>query len=192
MFVFYKRGESNNKGFTLIELLVVISIIGMLSSVVMAGLTSARKKARATKFVSEMNQLKTAFELYRTDKGSYPFANLIGSAQGDDKSYSVISTSLSSGKGLKDELVTNKYISIIPVLSDCPTTCWSGTFGSGTIPEDYGYITLNGILSGPEYSCNNTNFKEYLFYACNNQISPNYPHLTGDSGNYSNCYCFGQ
>jgi prepilin-type N-terminal cleavage/methylation domain-containing protein len=36
----------NNKGFTLIELLVVISIIGMMSSVVLAAVNSARDKAK--------------------------------------------------------------------------------------------------------------------------------------------------
>ncbi|HVY72566.1 MAG TPA: type II secretion system protein [Candidatus Paceibacterota bacterium] len=60
------------KGFTLIELLVVISIIGILASVVLVSLTSARVKARDARRVSDLHQLQTALELYATNHGSYP------------------------------------------------------------------------------------------------------------------------
>jgi prepilin-type N-terminal cleavage/methylation domain-containing protein len=61
-------------GFTLIELLVVIAIVGVLSSVVLASLNSARVKARNSLRVSTLRQLKNAFNMYYSDFGSYPSA----------------------------------------------------------------------------------------------------------------------
>jgi prepilin-type N-terminal cleavage/methylation domain-containing protein len=66
------RNNTIRGGFTLIELLVVIAIIGLLSSVVLASLASARVKARdATRF-SDIKQLQTAVELYYSAHGYYP------------------------------------------------------------------------------------------------------------------------
>lgn len=63
---------NKKSGFTLIELLVVISIISLLSSVALTGLSSARAKARDSKKVQTMIQLRTAAELYRTQNNNYP------------------------------------------------------------------------------------------------------------------------
>lgn len=60
------------KGFTLIELLVVISIIGMLSSIILASLNSARAKARDANRVAQVKQLQNALEIYYNDHGDYP------------------------------------------------------------------------------------------------------------------------
>ncbi len=46
-----------SRGFTLIELLVVIAIIGILSSVVLASLNSARAKGRDSRRVSDLKQM---------------------------------------------------------------------------------------------------------------------------------------
>ncbi len=63
-----------NKGFTLIELLVVIAIIGILSSVVLASLNSARKKARDARRVADIKQVQLALELYFDANRNYPTA----------------------------------------------------------------------------------------------------------------------
>lgn len=65
--------RSSERGFTLIELLVVIAIIGVLSSVVLASLNSARAKARTAQRVSSTREVEKALQEYAIDNGgSFP------------------------------------------------------------------------------------------------------------------------
>ena len=82
-----------NRGFTLIELLVVIAIIGILSSVVLASLNSARQKGRDARRLSDVKQLRTAMDLYYDSTQFYP---------------------LTIGTTAASVLVTGGYISTIP------------------------------------------------------------------------------
>lgn len=64
--------RNKNQGFTLIELLVVIAIIGLLASVVLLALNSARAKSRDAKRLADIRQLASALELFFNDRNSYP------------------------------------------------------------------------------------------------------------------------
>ena len=59
------------KGFTLIELLVVISIIGLLSSVVLSSLSSARNKGATVAVKATMRQIANQAALYRSSNSSF-------------------------------------------------------------------------------------------------------------------------
>lgn len=59
----------------MIELLVVIAIIGLLSTVIAAPITEARKKGRDVKKIADIRSIVTAIGIYADDHGgSYPRA----------------------------------------------------------------------------------------------------------------------
>jgi prepilin-type N-terminal cleavage/methylation domain-containing protein len=59
-----------NQGFTLIELLVVIAIIGILASVVLASLNSARDKGKDASIKASLSSARAQAELYYAGDGS--------------------------------------------------------------------------------------------------------------------------
>ena len=81
MFSFMKKNKSK-KGFTLIELLVVIAIIGVLASVVLASLNTARRKSRDARRIADIKQIQLALELYFDAQSSpqYPASGGLGAA----------------------------------------------------------------------------------------------------------------
>ncbi|MDD3662853.1 MAG: type II secretion system protein [Candidatus Pacebacteria bacterium] len=62
---------NKNKGFTLIELLVVIAIIGILASVVLASLNSARAKGADAAVKANLNNMRAQAEIVYDDNGDY-------------------------------------------------------------------------------------------------------------------------
>ncbi|MBU0613046.1 type II secretion system GspH family protein [Patescibacteria group bacterium] len=62
----------NKKGFTLIELLVVIAIIGLLATIAVVALNSARTSSRDAKRIADVRQVQTGLELYFNAETDYP------------------------------------------------------------------------------------------------------------------------
>jgi len=75
--------NKNKIGFTLVELLVVIAIIGLLASIVLVSLNSARVKARDVRRKSDLHSLELAVMLYYDSTGTYPDNDLSDSTSGD-------------------------------------------------------------------------------------------------------------
>lgn len=61
-----------HQGFTLIELLVVIAIIGLLSSIVLASLNSARMKARDARKQADFRAITNALQLFLDTNNRMP------------------------------------------------------------------------------------------------------------------------
>jgi prepilin-type N-terminal cleavage/methylation domain-containing protein len=66
---------ARNKGFTLIELLVVIAIIVILATLAMTSYRTANVRARDARRAADMEQVRSALELYRSDTSINAYPN---------------------------------------------------------------------------------------------------------------------
>ena len=69
-----------NRGFTLIELLVVIAIIGILASVVLASLNTARDAGADAAAVSSINNARAQAELYYAEQSPNSYEGVCAAA----------------------------------------------------------------------------------------------------------------
>jgi len=134
-----------NKGFTLIELLVVIAIIGILASVVLASLTSARIKGKVAALESTMSSMRAAAEIgvangrYVKDICSTPSAGGgIGTLLASIQLASSKATNISCGQDTGSGVAPFKWAvqAELPVTSSTPTGtyfCVDSTGFSGPV-----------------------------------------------------------
>ena len=61
---------NKTRGFTLIELLIIIAILGILASIVIASLRSARDKGDDAAIKADLNQIRVASDLVYDDLGN--------------------------------------------------------------------------------------------------------------------------
>lgn len=128
--------NKNQKGFTLIELLVVIAIIGLLASVVLLALNSARQKSRDAKRIADVRQVSSAFELFFNDRNTYP-------TNGTAAALHTVTNFLAGGSSDLTAYVTPLPQSPTPADGTC-----SATAGYAGNP----YYMLNNVGTGATYT----------------------------------------
>ncbi len=126
----------NKKGFTLIELLIVVAIIGLLSTLAVVSLGSARVKARDSKRLADLKQLQTALELYYTDQNAYPTGSSI--------SLGTTSYACLNAAGFTTTGCSSPYMGAVPADPKSP-----GTYLYTAASSSYSIVaTLEGTVSG--------------------------------------------
>ncbi|MEI8062249.1 MAG: type II secretion system protein [bacterium] len=110
------------KGFTLIELLVVIAIIGILSSVVLASLTTARTKGQDAAVQQQLASMRAQAELYSTANGNQYWTAALGASSAANCD---LGPFLSTGTGGMANLVAGiRKLGVIPTCT-ASTTGWA-------------------------------------------------------------------
>lgn len=162
MFLFARSIENNynvsvvykavkKEGFTLVEMLVAISIMGLLSSVVLASIYSTRAMARDAERVQALEQIKNALELYYHDNGVYPPGNYgytidSLSVEVDASYYFPASSNFTPYWDFLASHLVPKYISRLPLdpLNNMASSCY--------IPWDTFSFICAGINKGNGYT----------------------------------------
>ena len=66
------RQRLHNDGFTLIELMIVVVILGLLATIVMPRILDRPEQARRMKAKVDIQHIKSALALFKTDTGRFP------------------------------------------------------------------------------------------------------------------------
>jgi len=160
-----RKSAMRSRGFTLIELLVAVVIIGLLATISIIALSSARAKARDARRVADVKQIQVGLEMFFADNQRYPTAeefsrgSLISLSGHNTTTYmALIPTPPSPADGVCSSTSAYTYVPDFKGYSYTISYCLGGEAG-GIAPGDHCATPANisdgtncGIV-GDEFSC---------------------------------------
>jgi general secretion pathway protein G len=155
-----------SRGFTLIELLVVIAIIGLLASIILASLNTARQRGRDAKRIADIRDIQNALELYDETCKSYPN-----------------SLSTAASNNCPGGITFGSFMVTIPVDPYSANSYLYTAFGSGASCSSYhlgAELELAQTLGSNTAASNATKCTGGAYTSRGNGIGPNVTATNGD------------
>lgn len=143
------NNKNMQKGFTFIEILVVATIISLLAGIGAVSYSTFSKQSRDAKRKADLEQIRAAVEMYRSNNGSYPLTASFNIANCNNPSLSDANTT---------------YLSKTPIDPKC-------TDLSYTYSSDGTTYTVAAHLETGSGSCGGLNCPS-ASYLCNYCLGP--------------------
>lgn len=139
-----KIHKINRKGFSLVELLVVVAIIGMLISLGLASMRSAREKAFVARVKADQSQLRTAILQLESDAAQLP-NHLTSSTCTENVASVLLNTSGAVGLSATDGNFPNWNG---PYMSGIPNDTWFTPYRLNKWSQCNGQEGCSGVANG--------------------------------------------
>ncbi len=128
------------KGFTLLEMIIVIAILASLVMFMFTSYTAVQRSARDSRRRADLEQIRAAFEQWRSDNSSYP---------------TTLTVDCSSTGGLTNVvgLITNIYLQSIPKDPRCPARSYKAVISASDYTLGAGLESVTTICGGLGNQC---------------------------------------
>ena len=133
-----------NKGFTLIELLVVIAIIGILASVILASLNSARAKGTDAAMKSDLSNARAQAEIYYDQPAIQSYLNVCTTAVASNGIKEMIADAAAKFGGGATVVGTTVASGPLAIACHDSANAWAASVPLKSVPGSYFCIDSTG------------------------------------------------